>query len=108
MVLQGLVPPLPSGTGVLTTPGAVAFPPLCPGSSTTTGAGAGVGDGDGGSTEEGLARTPADDGSGEASGGSPAAQPERRQPERRRTASAPSTGHRRTRSACHALCRYGG
>src|SRR4051812_446576 len=44
VVLQGLVPPAPSGTGAFTTSGCAALPPLWPGSSTTTGAG-GVGAG---------------------------------------------------------------
>src|SRR4051794_39291994 len=48
VVLQGLVPPAPSGTGALTTGGLAALPPLCPGSRTTTGGGAAGGGGGGG------------------------------------------------------------
>ena len=44
VVLQGFVPPAPSGTGVFTISGCAAFPPLWPGSSTTTtGGGRGAG-----------------------------------------------------------------
>ncbi|GAB2742727.1 hypothetical protein GCM10027199_11950 [Amycolatopsis magusensis] len=40
MVLQGLVRPRPAGTLRLIAAGLAALPPLCPGSSTTTGASA--------------------------------------------------------------------
>jgi hypothetical protein len=57
VVLHGFVPPAPSGTGASTTSGCAAFPPLWPGSRTTTGAGAGGGGGvgDGVGTGEGVA-----------------------------------------------------
>src|SRR4051794_18128560 len=111
VVLQGFVPLAPSGTGALIAAGSAALPPLCPGSSTTTG-GAATGAGAGG----GAAGDGEADGDGDGAAvvvpgtalAGPAAAPASAQPVVSSSASARSTRRRPMAPACHARCRRRG